>query len=634
MDKIQKYLKQVWTAIRRWRGERQQEKGQSVVLLAVMTIVLLLFAGMAIDAGLIYMRRIQLSRAVDAAALACVTQLPDMDLTSQRAAEFMRANGLDPDTVLIASGGGFEVTQEIPPDVEEQEIVANHIATVDARWRSRTVFMQLIGIPFVDLSATATAEYRAYIDMYTSQTGESGKTGPVNMSIFGPLQSPSYGDAYTSEWQLTKKDCSEYDPRHPTTDSNHSGEDNYIAANDTTCHTENPYHGDLPNGYPFRISVPSHVTGKVRVEILDPDTYNAYPSSTIFISETLPVTSTQTYSIGASSYKSKDDNHNGINDHYEDQMRRTDAFAIDRWDTSILKTPHSDSNQFWFVRMDENREYNATPGSYKSSCDTTTDYRLYYNSEGGKVYIATYTGQPDNSHNTDMKWVCPGGSAPQDPHSGVIGHGGFPASFEVDMDALPGIIVGDDGSRNLFMEIEATGGYSENGFDLWAGPATAQNLAAPANVNDRNVWIDRQRTQGVYNPHDPSGVVTLARGVIPFNVNQSTTYTAVLTYVPPTAAGIDICVYHWDTDVGGNSIYYTLEGYSGEFEGVLSGGNTWGPPWHDSDDLPLGCDLVSVPDSFVGGFLYARYKMGGQDTSVWRLEYQSPVGDSFVRLIN
>ena len=67
---------------------------------------------------------------------------------------------------------------------------------------------------------------------------------------------------------------------------------------------------------------------------------------------------------------------------------------------------------------------------------------------------------------------------------------------------------------------------------------------------------------------------------------------------------------------------------------MLSGGNTWGPPWNDSGDIPLGCDLVSVPAAFTGGFLWARYSMASQDTSVWRLEYQSPVGDSFVRLIN
>jgi hypothetical protein len=100
------------------------------------------------------------------------------------------------------------------------------------------------------------------------------------------------------------------------------------------------------------------------------------------------------------------------------------------------------------------------------------------------------------------------------------------------------------------------------------------------------------------------------------------------------AAGIDICVYHWDTDVGGTSIYYSFEDYPGETKGVLSGGNGWIPPSNSGNDLPLGCDPVSVPDDFTGGFLYARYQMGSQDTSVWRLEYQSPVGDSFVRLIN
>lgn len=652
MDRLHTYLKSIWSKIHRPSKEPpEQEKGQSIVLLAIMIIILLLFAGLALDSGLIYMRRVQLTRAVDAAALACVTELPDMDNTENRASQFMRANGLDPTTVLIASGGTFTVNQELPPNVEEYEVVVNHIATVDATWRSKTVFMQLIGIPFVDLSATATAEYRAYIDMYTSQTNESGKLGPVNMSIFGPLQSPSFGDAYTSEWQLTKQtssctDPDPYDPRYPHTSSPHDGSSTYNAAGDS-CHIENPYYGKFQNGYPFRINIPAHVTGIVRVEILDPETHNADPSSTILISRTARIT--KTFAIGSGSYVWKDDAENsgagdGNNDYEQAQMRKTDAFAIDRYE--VLKNPHNvysppdlpDPNRFWFVRMDENRVYNATPSSYNKDYNTKTDFRLYYNSESGKTYIAKYTAPNDNSHNTDMTWVCPGGSALQDPSAGVSGYGSFPASFEVDMDSLTDIIRAEDNSRSLYLEVQATSGYSENGFDLWAGPATSDNVnywgGERANVNVRNVWIDKQRYDGVLYPHNADGIVVFGRGVLPLNVNHSTMYTVTLAYIPPVAAGIDICVYHWDTDVGGDSIFYSFEDYPGETEGELSEGNSWGPPWNDGNDLALGCDLVSVPDDFVGGFLYARYKMGGQDTSVWRLEYQSPVGDSFVRLIN
>ena len=49
-----------------WKGE----KGQSIVILAFAVVVLLAFVGLALDVGRLYGTRIQLSRAVDAAALA------------------------------------------------------------------------------------------------------------------------------------------------------------------------------------------------------------------------------------------------------------------------------------------------------------------------------------------------------------------------------------------------------------------------------------------------------------------------------------------------------------------------------------------------------------------------------------
>jgi hypothetical protein len=584
----------------RKRIQDNEEAGQTLVIFAGILVVLLLFVGLAVDAGVIYVRRTQLSRAVDAAALAGVVDLPKgVDEAEARAKQFMRANRVDPDGLL-----SFEVEPATNP------VDASNVLTINAQWRVHTTLMRLIGINTVDVPATATAEYRSYIDMYTSQTGESGKLGPVNLSVFGPQQSPRYGDAYTCPKADVSGKSGWYDP---TTDDGAP---------------ENPNHEELPNGYPFRIHVPAGVTDPVRVEILDPECYNSSNGSTIVITKTLPITSPETIVVA------KNTNPDGVTHTYDDySTRRTNAFAIDRENLEAAggNPEDEDSNAFWFVRMDENRLYTQTPGNYKSGADTETEYRLMYKAERADgsiemVRIATYVGRPDNAHNTDMKWVSPGGSASQDPQSGVTGYNGHPASFEVDMNTLTDIQVNEDGSRSLFLEVEATEGWSENGFDLWAGPRTAANLAMPADLNARNVYIDRLRYQGNQTPHDSGGVICYGSGHLPLNVNQDATYKVTLAYIPPEAAGDWIRVYHWDTDVGGNYIKYYFEGFPGETGGTLSGNGSWTPP---SD----GFDRVYVPDGFVGGFLYAEYSQGGQDTSTWRMEYEDIVGDTFVRLI-
>lgn len=617
MKKLQSYWECAQTRMHQLGGE-QREKGQSIVLLAIMLIVLLLFAGMALDAGLIYMRRLQLSRAVDAAALACVGELPYMDVTIERAEQFMTVNGLDPE-VLISSGGYFTVTQGVPEGVPTG-VGQDHVATVYAKWRSNTVFMQLIGIPFVDLTATASAEYRAYVDMFTSQTGQSGMTGPVNLAVFGPDQSPSYGDACSCPAIHQGGKGPSYRPT----------QDPYAPANPN----HDQWNACWPHGYPFRIHVPGGVD-TMRLEILDPETYNNNISS-VFITDTMGVTSTNGFWWNVS------------------PTNRSNP-AMRKWiDPTMPPIPgEEDPYRYWIQRMDENRRYLTTP-AYSDLYNTETEFRLYYIGDGTRINIATYTAPKDNSHQTDLTWVSPGGSASQDPiydEDYLVGYGDYfvtaDPSFEIDMTKLDGIEVGDDGSRSIFLEVEAMSGWSENGFDLWAGPVTTDNVnywgGQRANVNARNMWINRQRA-GAGPSHDSGGIVTFGRGILPLNVNTGVMYKVTLAYIPEVAQGIDLCVYKWDTDIGSKRVCYEFEGRPvwgqegstcdpGEIEGKLSGGNSWTPE-NNNYNFPEGCDTVPIPEGFVGGYLTARYEMAGNDSSTWLMEYQQPVpGSSYVRLI-
>ncbi|MBN1581928.1 MAG: hypothetical protein JXA89_14585, partial [Anaerolineae bacterium] len=89
----------------------RQEAGQSLILIVLAFVALLLIVGLALDLGLVYIERIKLGRACDAAALAAAQELPFEDAAIQRAMQYMRENGYGPDTVKLALGYG-------PTDVE------------------------------------------------------------------------------------------------------------------------------------------------------------------------------------------------------------------------------------------------------------------------------------------------------------------------------------------------------------------------------------------------------------------------------------------------------------------------------------------------------------------------------------
>ncbi len=219
------------------------EKGQSIIILALAVVVLLAFVGIAIDVGRLYGARIQLSRAVDAAALAAVMELPDGPY-EERAAQFVRTNGFDPveANVAVTAAGAVGVSQ------------SNYL-TVTAQLPMDTMFLRFVGWETVEVPALAVAEFKSPIEVYASQHSESGVTGAVNLSVFGKDSNPQWGDAFMGTQWSGEGDC-RYETPSP-----------------------NPYWQDLEGKYPFRIHVPANYealngTSEIQVEILDPDCWN------------------------------------------------------------------------------------------------------------------------------------------------------------------------------------------------------------------------------------------------------------------------------------------------------------------------------------------------------------------------
>jgi hypothetical protein len=83
-------------------GWPRREKGQSIIILTFAFVGMLALMGLALDAGLIYVNRVRLARAVDAAVLAGVVELPSEEEAVLRSAEFLVQNGYDDANIYVA----------------------------------------------------------------------------------------------------------------------------------------------------------------------------------------------------------------------------------------------------------------------------------------------------------------------------------------------------------------------------------------------------------------------------------------------------------------------------------------------------------------------------------------------------
>ena len=261
----------------------------------------------------------------------------------------------------------------------------------------------------------------------------------------------------------------------------------------------NPQYSSDYYSYRFRIDIPASYTDDVvRVELFDPDSYNHSPglvdidNTTYVISHSIPYGNPPTRTAQCPS-----------NDRY-------------RYQSCTLSTGESLSlNPFWFVRADEIRTRSGNScGSpsgniYNNGQPTETAFDLYYYGQTmtgttQMMPLANYLGRMDNSHDTDLRWVSPGGAQSYDQPTFVPANFG---SFTVNLTAIPNILVDPTtGTRSLYLDVTTLAGASENGFALWAGPpdytgpqgtmangcATStpgQVAGVPSQINKRNLHI-------------------------------------------------------------------------------------------------------------------------------------------------
>jgi hypothetical protein len=152
---------------------QREQSGQSLVIIAVAFFGLLVTVGLAIDLGLMYIERIQLGRACDAAALAGAQELPMEGLAAQRAMQYLNDNGYDLAELgltVIGPDNAADLSHPPPPGSRGDFIIEAHQyddpdfevpsdkLSVTGTIRVPMSFMVLVGFDNVPVEAHAMAE--------------------------------------------------------------------------------------------------------------------------------------------------------------------------------------------------------------------------------------------------------------------------------------------------------------------------------------------------------------------------------------------------------------------------------------------------------------------------------------------
>jgi hypothetical protein len=147
--------------------------GQSLIIVAFAIIALLAIIGLGVDLGLVYVERVRLARAMDAAALAGAQELPWEEAAHKRALEYLQGNGYDTSTACIETRGsilgvpaggceGSAARIRIIIDTDQFRAGGNlntaHRINVRGNQDVPLTFLRVVGFDEVPVGASATAE--------------------------------------------------------------------------------------------------------------------------------------------------------------------------------------------------------------------------------------------------------------------------------------------------------------------------------------------------------------------------------------------------------------------------------------------------------------------------------------------
>lgn len=260
----------------------------------------------------------------------------------------------------------------------------------------------------------------------------------------------------------------------------------------------------------------------------------------------------------------------------------------------------------------------------------------------GKTITLNTTGEPECQGDGDFIVNVATGKLPED----------VPDAETPDIYIDPG-----SRARYLYLDVVGLDGYSENNFEMWAGPPKSV-YEVPSEVNARNMFVLNQIFVGqtlpsILHPHSSDGVVIYGLGRLPMNSNTANRVDIPLAAVSGQFAGQNIRVSLFDADAGAaGPIYFFFDTIPvadwavcfGDSEANCqttdrSPGVDWAKPRLGADLIPNSSTWATYnfelpsrapsnptfysPVNFYGGIMNANYQAGGNDTYGWEITMES-----------
>jgi Flp pilus assembly protein TadG len=170
------------------RRVRDSQRGQSLVMIPIMLVLLLASAALVVDMGGLYSSYQNLRAATQAAALAGAQALPESNATAVATNYSAVAGGLNthPNLLNVTMVSGYPVTKCLTSTGVPCSAPANANAIVVKQQATvQTYFAKLFGVRSLTITATATA----------SAPGPGGRNAPFNvMMVLDTTDSMSNGD--------------------------------------------------------------------------------------------------------------------------------------------------------------------------------------------------------------------------------------------------------------------------------------------------------------------------------------------------------------------------------------------------------------------------------------------------------
>ncbi len=222
--------------------QRARRRGMTLILVSVIFFLFLIpIIALGIDAGIYYLRKNQIQKAADAAALAGAFQLAN--LRTKTYADTMAGYyaGLPDNGAYVNGTRGCTFSTAFPATdtYVSPPVTRSNWYRVDIYRPEPTIFARIFGLRSMRIGATATALFTTLAPLDIKGLGTYGVApGPVNLSLFGP---DGLYSCYSTRFLNDKV----------TPNTRYTGE-----------------------GYNFLVQVPTSYTNTT-LEIFDPDCYNA-----------------------------------------------------------------------------------------------------------------------------------------------------------------------------------------------------------------------------------------------------------------------------------------------------------------------------------------------------------------------